>query len=320
MNIKISGFSATVDCYNLQYMKKRKAQLRYQYNVQWGQGRGTLWSRPLASVPPHDFNHSSSLSSSPPCPATTATLTSSSSSSSPAYISSAICHTWSTLSSLTLATVQSSRRFQLKSDTLEVWPPCMKRSSGGPSSASSGDCSSPMRERSQTLTRRSAEQDPRTEELSHSTWNTWSVWPLRRCMGEFIFRTSHSPTVRSALPVTNRNSSSGLKARLLISPWCAFVILCVGLDPPPVEASPPLSIDADPLEESPGLRTSQSRMTRSSPTLPMRLTSRKCHETSSTTSPWPRKVLSACTSCAPSLMSKRHTLPSSPAVTRRPRA
>lgn len=44
------------------------------------------------------------------------------------------------LSSATLATTQSSFAFHEKSDTLEVWPPCMNNSSGGPSSASSGLC------------------------------------------------------------------------------------------------------------------------------------------------------------------------------------
>ncbi len=44
------------------------------------------------------------------------------------------------LSSATEATTQSSEGFQAKSETLEVWPPWMNSSSGGPSSASSGDC------------------------------------------------------------------------------------------------------------------------------------------------------------------------------------
>ena len=48
--------------------------------------------------------------------------------------------TWRMLSSATEATTQSSEGFQAKSETLEVWPPWMNSSSGGPSSASSGDC------------------------------------------------------------------------------------------------------------------------------------------------------------------------------------
>lgn len=44
------------------------------------------------------------------------------------------------LSSATEATTQSSAGFHAKSDTFEVWPPCTKSSSGGPSSASSAVC------------------------------------------------------------------------------------------------------------------------------------------------------------------------------------
>ena len=45
------------------------------------------------------------------------------------------------LSSATEAMTQSSEGFQAKSETLDVWPPWMNSSSGGPSSASSGVCS-----------------------------------------------------------------------------------------------------------------------------------------------------------------------------------
>ena len=44
------------------------------------------------------------------------------------------------LSSATEATTQSSVGFHAKSDTFEVCPPWMNSNSGGPSSASSGDC------------------------------------------------------------------------------------------------------------------------------------------------------------------------------------
>ena len=50
-------------------------------------------------------------------------------------------HTCKMLSSATEAITQSSEGFQAKSETLEVWPPWMNSSSGGPSSASSGVCS-----------------------------------------------------------------------------------------------------------------------------------------------------------------------------------
>ena len=44
------------------------------------------------------------------------------------------------LSSATEATTQSSLAFQEKSEILDVCPPWMNNSSGGPSSASSADC------------------------------------------------------------------------------------------------------------------------------------------------------------------------------------
>jgi hypothetical protein len=48
-----------------------------------------------------------------------------------------ICQICSALSSLTLATVQWSWEFQLKSEILAQWPEWMNFNSGGPSSASS---------------------------------------------------------------------------------------------------------------------------------------------------------------------------------------
>jgi hypothetical protein len=48
------------------------------------------------------------------------------------------------LSSDTLQMTQGWLGFQEKSDILAVCPPCINNSSGGPSSASSGDCSSPI--------------------------------------------------------------------------------------------------------------------------------------------------------------------------------
>lgn len=52
--------------------------------------------------------------------------------------------------------------FQLMSLGLDVCPPWTNMSSGGPSSWSSGVCSSPIFARSQTLTRRSEEEDAKT--------------------------------------------------------------------------------------------------------------------------------------------------------------
>ena len=48
------------------------------------------------------------------------------------------------LSSATEATTQSSLAFQEKSEILDVCPPWMNSSSGGPSSASSADCAHPQ--------------------------------------------------------------------------------------------------------------------------------------------------------------------------------
>ena len=60
---------------------------------------------------------------------------------------SAICQICRMLSSATLATTHSSFEFHEKSETLLVCPPWMNSSSGGPSSASSGVCSSPILQR-----------------------------------------------------------------------------------------------------------------------------------------------------------------------------
>ena len=55
-----------------------------------------------------------------------------------------ICQTCMMLSSDTEQITQGSLGFHEKSEILAVCPPWMKRSSPGPSSASSGDCSSPI--------------------------------------------------------------------------------------------------------------------------------------------------------------------------------
>jgi hypothetical protein len=60
------------------------------------------------------------------------------------YKQRTICQICKILSSATDATIQSSCMFHPKSDTFCVCPPWMNKSSGGPSSASSGDCSSPI--------------------------------------------------------------------------------------------------------------------------------------------------------------------------------
>lgn len=64
--------------------------------------------------------------------------------SSSANMLSAICQICMTLSSETEQITQGSLGFQEKSDILAEWPPWMKSSSGGPSTPSSSDCSSPI--------------------------------------------------------------------------------------------------------------------------------------------------------------------------------
>lgn len=81
-------------------------------------------------------------------------------------ISSAGCQICSTLSSATDAIVNSDVGCHAKSDILLVCPPCTKSSSGGPSSASSGDCSSPILCSAHMFNRRSAPQDARIVGLS----------------------------------------------------------------------------------------------------------------------------------------------------------
>jgi hypothetical protein len=65
-------------------------------------------------------------------------------SSSSRYMPSAICQTWTVLSSPTLAMTHGWYLFHEKSEIFALWPPWENRSSGGPSSASPSDCSSPI--------------------------------------------------------------------------------------------------------------------------------------------------------------------------------
>ena len=69
------------------------------------------------------------------------------------------------LSSETEQMTHGSLGFHEKSEILAVWPPWMNRSSGGPSSASSADCSSPILERSHTWRRRSVPEEAKMVSL-----------------------------------------------------------------------------------------------------------------------------------------------------------
>mmetsp|Transcript_11806 Transcript_11806/g.36504 ORF Transcript_11806/g.36504 Transcript_11806/m.36504 type:complete len:230 (+) Transcript_11806:132-821(+) len=184
----------------------------------------------------------------------------------------AICHTCRMLSSATLAQTNSSSGFQAKSLTLLVWPPWMKSSSGGPSLASSGSCSSPMWLRSHTIMRLSAPHDARMVSLvgDQPIWNTSSVWLVKVCSRLLRLRVSCSATVRSADAVATTCSLNGLNASALTSASCACTC-AVGPAPPPCRASHNISIW-------------------SSPTEPKMSGWRRCQATSSTTFWWPLKM------------------------------
>mmetsp|Transcript_28573 Transcript_28573/g.39319 ORF Transcript_28573/g.39319 Transcript_28573/m.39319 type:complete len:212 (+) Transcript_28573:112-747(+) len=209
---------------------------------------------------------------------------------------SAICQTCRMLSSDTLATTQWSLRFQLKSDTLAVWPPCTNSSSGGPSSASSGLCSWPMRLTSHTCRRRSRPQDPRMDSLkgAQPTWYTPFLWPWKLCMRCDMLRRSHKATAWSEPPVASRNSLKGLNATQLMSFSCAAATFFTGL----------------------ASRLSHTRSCESSPTEAKMWSCCRLQSTSSTTLPWPRKVARACTSTEAWFTSHRHTSESSEPLSR----
>mmetsp|Transcript_7463 Transcript_7463/g.14765 ORF Transcript_7463/g.14765 Transcript_7463/m.14765 type:complete len:224 (+) Transcript_7463:135-806(+) len=217
---------------------------------------------------------------------------------------SAICQTCRTLSSDTDAMTQSSLGLKARSLSLLVWPPWMKRSSGGPSSASSGVCSWPIRDRSQTLTRRSADEEPRivpSPNGAQVTLKTSAVWPLKTERGSERLRRSHRLTSVSLEPVANTCSWQGLKAMEFTSILWASSLVC-----------------AEPLAFF--CLTSHTLTALSSPTLPTTLGSNMCQATSSTTSVWPQNLDTASTPTAPpaAFRSHMHTSLSSPQLTRCP--
>ena len=93
----------------------------------------------------------------------------------------------------------------------------LTKSSGGPSSASSADCSSPILERSQTCRRRSVPEEARIVSLwgDHCTWKISSLCDSKLWSLSLRLRRSQSATVLSALPVARMNSLYGLKLRQL---------------------------------------------------------------------------------------------------------
>lgn len=71
------------------------------------------------------------------------------------------------------------------------------KSSGGPSSASSGDCSSPILLKSQTCKRLSVPLDANIVSLcgDHCTWNISSLCDSKECNFNLRFLKSHKATV-----------------------------------------------------------------------------------------------------------------------------
>ena len=69
------------------------------------------------------------------------------------------------LSSETEQITQGSLGFQEKSEIFAVCPPWINKSSGGPSSASSADCSSPIFDKSHTCRRRSVPEEAKIVSL-----------------------------------------------------------------------------------------------------------------------------------------------------------
>ena len=92
-------------------------------------------------------------------------------------------------------------------------------SSGGPSSASSGFCSSPTRLRSQNMIRRSQLVLPRiaSSKGCHASEVTACWWPVKTCSLDLRFRRSQMPIVVSTDPVARTYSDAGLNDRALIA-------------------------------------------------------------------------------------------------------
>lgn len=134
------------------------------------------------------------------------------------------------LSSAVLARHHSLFGFQLRSLGRAVCPPWTKRSSGGPSSWSSGVCSSPIWLMSQRLTRRSDDDDAKTvsEWGDQASWMTSSVCDSNEWSLAERLRRSQRPIVLSPEPVRSRFGDAGEKATALTSAVCASTA-CDGL-------------------------------------------------------------------------------------------
>src|ERR1700738_1312094 len=122
------------------------------------------------------------------------------------------------LSSAAEHMTHGSLGFQDISLTRFVCPPCINNNSGGPSSASSGVCSWPIRDKSQITTRLSC---PALAKMG-SSWGlqetevTSSRWPSKEWSFSLRFLRSQRATVLSVEAVRRTNSAEGLKGGGLV--------------------------------------------------------------------------------------------------------
>ena len=133
------------------------------------------------------------------------------------------------LSSATEAIIFLSLKFQDKSETLAVWPPCINIISGGPSFISSGVCSLLIFAWSHTMILLS--DDPDANKFSWWGWNlttfTSSWWALNTWTETPSDLLSHKATDLSTDPVRIRFSLNGLKSiQSVSSVWQSTA--CVG--------------------------------------------------------------------------------------------
>ncbi len=131
------------------------------------------------------------------------------------------------LSSAHVAIISLSLWFQAISEILAVWPPCTKRSSGGPSFFSSSVYGRSIRERSHIITLRSLPDDAkRLENVGENLiYVTSSLWCLKENSLHLTFLVSQTAIERSADPVMSRFGSKGEASTHIISAMWASILL-----------------------------------------------------------------------------------------------
>jgi hypothetical protein len=130
------------------------------------------------------------------------------------------------LSSAQLAIISLSLRFHAMSDIFAVCPPWTNRSSGGPSFLSSSDYTLSIRDKSQTMTRRSLLEE--AIKLPCMGLNlicvTSSLWFLNEKSLHLTFLVSQTAIERSADPVIRRLGSKGEASTHIISCMWASIL------------------------------------------------------------------------------------------------